>query len=263
MNRFKQTWHWAIQRPTVIVNVIGLSIMIGGGLLSLLYFSTTKIDVLDDWRVDLVSVNNYRVVDGKRYPVYNPGGSLIFTSEANKLSNANGTTNRSIVCKPTDKLPEREIMLDTLPANRPAGETPVRDNGIVVPEVSQFAELPRFCKLVITIGYKDVVFWRDHNEYAETDYFIVEERELSPASIRSMIDEANRRIKDLENRLSNGDASDAKAAPMIHTIQPSTAPKIANPPAQQPTARQPEQPEPEQGIIDSLLTPITNLLGGN
>lgn len=190
---------WAKKRPTVIINIIGIAIIVFGAIGYLIYQQNRSIDVLTDWAIQTSAPAQTREIDGKTISVYNPGDSLIFTSKSTKLTEATGTTTRTIVCEATATQPEREIQLDSLPATRPVGNSPKRENAITVPDVSQFAGLPRWCKLVIDITYLDVAgTGRSWSEHAETDRFLVEEASLDPTEARELIKTLTERIDELE-----------------------------------------------------------------
>lgn len=244
--QIKMWWRWASARPTVIINLVGLAVIIIGGGAYLTYQSFRPLDVLRDWHIAISSPQAFKTVDGKRLPVYHPGESLVFTSTSVKLIDVTGLTSRMIVCDATDKLKEREIQLDTSPATRPAGYNPARENAVVVPDVTQFAGLPRTCRLVIDIAYENVALGRGYNEHAQTGDFIVEEEPLDAASIRRQISDLNARIKDLEKKLSAAESS--------RTV-------IVNPQPQQST--QPRQTEQKQNTSSNGQSGGGNNNNGN
>lgn len=214
--KFRMWWDWAIHRPTVLVNIIGILIIVVGLSAYLIYQAVRPLDVLSDWSIKTSGALQTRKVEGKIVSVYNPGDSLVFTSKSTKITEAKGTTTRTIVCEATATQAEREIQLDTLPASRPTGVSPVRENAITVPDVSQFAGLPRWCKLVIDITYENVGnTGRNHSEHAETERFLVDNPSLDPAVIRNEIKKLEERINQLESQLplTNGTPEPITATP--------------------------------------------------
>lgn len=220
-------WTWLKTHPIAFFNVLAVLALLIGSVGYFVYLSTKKIDVLSSWSIGITEAREFRdvVVDGVNYehiPVYHPGDSLLFTSESNKTEAANGNTSRMIVCIQTGGFKEREIQLDTLPAVRAVGKSPKRANAIFVPDVTQFEGLPRLCKLVIDIGYDNVVLWRDASEHAETNLFLVEEEELTAADARRLINELEEKIKQLET-IGARTSSATTTGPTSFTTTPSTA----------------------------------------
>ena len=235
-------WGWLTTHPVALFNVAAVLFIIVGGIGYLYYQSTREIDVLKDWRIELTDVPERRMmtVDGvqKDVAIYNPGDSLLFTSQSEKLENATGITYRYIVCIAVREFKEREILIDTQPAVRNVGVSPKRDNAIFIPDVTRFEGLPRLCKLVIDIGYDNVTLQRDHNEHAETELFLVEEEELTATEARKLIAELNARIKELEAI----GAINETATPTtnIETQAPTPAPQ---------SSTQPANPSPTQSRV--------------
>ena len=190
---------WLLRNPIALINVIFI-ILIAIGFFRLM---TQEIDVLAEWDVNIVEAREYRNVtindEKQSVPVFNPGDILLLISKSTKLVNANGSTARVIICAATETRPEIEIHLDSFPANRAAGKIPVRQNAIIIPDVTQFDGLPRTCRLTLDIAYSDVILWRDHNERAETSYFIVEEKILNNDSVLEKIKEIESQINRLKN----------------------------------------------------------------
>lgn len=236
-NRFKAFWAWAIHRPTVIINIIGLVILFGGAAGYYVYQQNRSIDVLQNWHVSLVPTET-REVDGKDVAVYHPNDSLVFTSSSTKVADAQGTSSRMLVCPAQDGQARREIQLDTLPATRPAGVNQPAENAVTLPDVAQYSSLPRYCILQINIIYQDVNgTGRSWPERAETDPFIVEENVLNPAQIRKQIDELNDRIQSLEAQLSAATSSSSiqtqrnatgTSTPQSGTNTPSTGTNVSS-----------------------------------
>jgi len=227
--KFRAWLRWLSHRPRAIINLIGVLIIIFGIFGYVVYNSTRPLDVLVDWTIQTSSAKKTRVIDGKKVSVYNPGETLVFTSKSTKLIEATGTTTRTIVCEATAEQSEREIQLDALPATRPVGDSPKRENAITIPEVAQFAELPRWCKLVIDITYTNIVLGREHAEHAESDRFLVEEQDLDPAAIRRQVAEFEKRILDLEQQLTDS-GTEVKPTPGA-TPAPAPAPSASSQPS--------------------------------
>lgn len=231
-------WTWFKAHPTALINLIGIAIIIFGIFGYVVYKATQPIDVLSDWKIAVSQPTQKRVIDGKEVPIFNPGDSLIFTSKSVKLLSAKGTTSRMIVCDATPDFKEREIQLDTLVAARPPGVTPVRENAIVVPDVTQFQGLPRWCRLVIDVVYEDVDnTGRTWTEHAETEKFIVEEAVLNMKQLLEKIQTLEKEIVDLKSQLpDNGSEVSGVSA----VVNPQPAPASGGTPA-------PSQPQTNTG----------------
>lgn len=257
--KFKEWWGWAVHRPTVLVNVIGLLIIIVGGGAYIVYQSVRPVDVLKDWEIAISSAPEYRMINGVRTAIYHPGDSLVFTSKSTKVENSEGTASRMIVCEAVGELKAREIQLDTLPATRPAGQNPERENAIVVPDVAQFAGLPRTCYLVIDIAYSNVALWRGHNEHAQTEPFIVEEAVLNPVAIRKQIQELNDKIDLLEAQLSTAEGSTPPGRPT--TVGGASSEEAAAQPATPaPAPANPQPPVDETGFLRGILKSVRDFI---
>lgn len=187
------TTEWGYKNRYLLLNILFI-LAIGIGFISLI---TRNIDVLQDWTVTVKQVHGTK----NGLPIYNPGDSLVFVSTSTKVADASGTTTRMIVCDATERQKAREIQLDTLPATRPPGKNPPRENAIVVPDVSQFNGLPRTCSLHIDICYDNVILWRDHCEHAQSNKFLVEESKLDADAIKKNIEDLRNRVKELERML--------------------------------------------------------------
>lgn len=196
-NKFKAFWSWAVQRPTVLVNIIGLAIIIFGLAAYIIYNSVRPIDVLVDWTVKTTK----QPVDGS-LPRYNPGGTLEYISSGNKLVPVQGTLVRTFKC---DAIPgvawPRDIRLLASPASRSPGVSNPTEVSVLVPAIIEFNGLPRTCFLRIEVCYQNVVLWRTHCEVADSNKFIVEEASLNQSEIRKQIDDLNKRIEELEAQL--------------------------------------------------------------
>lgn len=243
---------WIKKRPVTVLNIAFIFFIVA--LFSFQLFR--PMDVLDDWTISLSQPRSYRVVDGRRMAVYNPGGSLIFESKSTKLINAKGTTSRMIVCEATDTQDEREIQLDTLTAAKSLGVNPPRENAVTVPDVNQFNGLPRICRLVIDITYERVYLWRNHSEHAESEPFLVEEAQLTPQEVQEQIESLNQRIKELE-RQGKITATPSNGTPTNTTSQINNPPVAEN---SQPTT--PSNEETEQGFVSRTLNGFTNFVSG-
>lgn len=257
-NKFTLWLHWIAQRPLAIVNLIGIIIIFVGFSGFFIFQATRDINVLDDWTIETSNARVTRVVEGTPVSAYKPGDSLVFTSQSVKVADAKGTIVRSIVCEATADQEVREIQLDTIPASRPAGKIPKRENAIVIPDVVQFEKLPRWCKLVIDITYENVHgTGRSQAEHAESDRFLVEEAVLDPAAIRRQVQEFEKRIEDLERQLNESGAqiqptptvTPQNAAPI--TPQQVNPPVASNPPLPTQPAT-PAQPADDRSALGRL-----------
>lgn len=220
-------WEWARHRPTVMVNIFGILVIIGGFLGFIIYQQNRSIDVLQDWKIAVVPTET-RVINGKTVAVFHPNEGLVFTSSSRKLIDAKGTSSRMIVCDATKTQARREIQLDTLVAARPVGENTAAENAVVLPDVTQYKGLPRYCKLVIDVVYENVLgTGRTQQEHAETEPFLIEEMVLNPAEIRKEILELNKRIKDLEKEL-NQPASNSSSSTQSQTTTPQNTRNVTN-----------------------------------
>lgn len=199
MNRIKYGVRWLSKRPRAVLNVGFILFIIGLAI----WVMVRPLDVLQDWTLKTSSDEVERGV-----PVFYPGETLEFTSKSVKLTDNEGTTNRIFDCDPTGKAPAREIALDKLIANRPAGYNAAKENSITVPDVIQFNGLPRTCRLVITINY-EIFPGRNLIESARTNDFIVKERSLNPKEIQEQIDKLNQRIDELEGQLPASESASA------------------------------------------------------
>lgn len=225
MRSFKVWVEWARHRPTVIINLIGISILVFGVIGWFVYQQNRSIDVLSNWTIELSSPKETREIDGKMVAVYHPNESLVFASKSTKLIEAEGVTTRMIVCEATETQAAREIQLDTIPATRPVGNSPKRENAVTVPDVAQFAGLPRWCKLVIDVTYRDVAgTGRTHQEHAETDRFLVEEAKLDTEGLLLKIQSLQDQIEELKAQLptNGGDATSVQDTPNNPTPRQST-----------------------------------------
>jgi hypothetical protein len=264
--KMKFQWWMTVlrQHPRAAINiaavVVALLVLIGG----LLYAAFRPIDVLKDWKIEIASAREYRdvMIDGKKVnvPVYNPGDSLLFTSTSEKLENADGTTYRYIVCIPTGSFKEKEILIDTQPAVRPIGKSPKRENFIPIPSVSQFAGLPRLCKLVIDIGYDSVSLQRDWNEHAETGLFLVEEQELDADEARKLINELQKKIEQLEAIAARTGAPVSSITVTPDVVSGQTPVPVSEPTTAPATPQKAAVATPPQAAQPSILTQVDNLL---
>ncbi len=195
--KLKAFWTWAVARPTVLVNIVGLAIIIFGAATYIIYNSVRPIDVLVDWTVKTTK----QPVDGSM-PRYNPGGTLEYISSSNKLVPAQGTLVRTFKC---DAIPgmagPRDIRLPASPVSRSPGVSDPTEVSVLVPAIIEFNGLPRTCFLRIEVCYPNVVLWRTHCEVADSNKFIVEEASLNQGEIRKQIDDLNKRIEELEAQL--------------------------------------------------------------
>lgn len=264
--KFQEWWRWATTRPTVLVNVIGILIIVVGFVSYFIYQQTRDLDVLKDWNISTVPTET-RQIDGVPVAVYHPGDSLIFTSNSVKLTDAKGTTSRMIVCEATENQARREIQLDALPAVRPPGVNGPAENAIVLPDVSQYQGLPRWCVLSIDIVYDNVYnTGRSWSEHAQTTPFIVEENALNPTEIRKQIKELTDKITELEGKLPTGTTSSSTTVtnpvnpPRTTTNNTTTNNTTTNnnttttpPPAE-------DRPGDRPGFLRGILNGVTGLL---
>lgn len=197
MKKFKAFWKWAAHRPTVIVNIIGLLIIIVGGGAFFLHELNKPIDVLTDWKVS----TSKSIVNGK-LPEYNPGGTLEYISSANKLISADGNMTRTFKCDAIPGIaPARDIRLPQTPATRAPGVSEPSEISVVIPSIVEFNGLPRTCRLQFDICYNDVVLWRDHCETNRTNDFIVKIQEFDVKQLREQISELNRKTEELQRQI--------------------------------------------------------------
>lgn len=227
--------HWLIHRPIALINLVGIVVIICGGIGLIVYQANRSIDVLTDWTISISNAHEYQTVDGKQYAVYHPTDSFVFKSQSKKLLDTPGTASRVIVCEATGTEPAREIQLDNLPAVRPAGDNPPRDNAITIPDVSKFAKLPRTCRLVIDVTYTNVEgTGRSHNEHAETEPFIVEEQKLDAKALNDEIDALKQQLLLLQSQAIVDSNNGSSTSPAAKTPATTTAPTPT--PTPQPTA---------------------------
>lgn len=219
MKRSFSTWvRWAKHRPTVIINLLGMLVIVLGITGWFIYQQNRSIDVLSNWTIELSSPKETREIDGVTVAVYHPNESLVFASKSTKLIASEGVTTRMIVCEATETQAAREIQLDTIPATRPVGSSPKRENAVTVPDVAQFAGLPRWCKLVIDVTYKDVAgTGRTQQEHAETARFLVEEAKLDTEGLLLKIQSLQNQIEELKSQLptNGGDATSVQDTPTV------------------------------------------------
>lgn len=218
MRSFSVWFRWAKHRPTVIINLVGILVIVLGVAGWFIYQQNRSIDVLSNWTIELSSPKETREIDGKTVAVYHPNESLVFASKSTKLMEAEGVTTRMIVCEATETQAAREIQLDTIPATRPVGSSPKRENAVTVPDVAQFAGLPRWCKLVIDVTYKDVAgTGRTQQEHAETERFLVEEAKLDTEGLLNKIQQLELQINELKSQLptNGGGATSVQDTPTV------------------------------------------------
>lgn len=227
MRNFSAWVEWAKHRPTVIINLVGILVIVFGLAGWFIYQQNRSVDVLQNWTIELSSPKEVREIDGKMVAVYHPNESLVFASKSVKLIEAEGVTTRMIVCEATDTQAAREIQLDTLPATRPIGSSPKRENAVTVPDVAQFAGLPRWCKLVIDVTYKDVLgTGRTQQEHAETERFLVEEATMTTQELLDKIQGLEDQINQLKSQLPTGtntDSSQQQSSPSVSSSTPRTS----------------------------------------
>jgi len=251
----KGWWAWVIHRPLILINLSFLVIILG----LFIYLMNKPIDVLANWQIEITDVKNY---NGDK-PVFNPGDTLVFSSKSEKLVNATGTSIRTIICEASSGRKAREIQLDSIPATRPVGQNPPRDNAIVIPDVTQFDGLPRDCYLNFDVCYTDVILWRDHCETNRTVTFTVEEASLDPASVKQQVEALQAKIQQLEaanagstttvtpgSTTNNNTSRTTTPAPVTNnsTTNNTTTNNTTTPPAEEDT-----------GVISSILKFVNGL----
>lgn len=255
LDKFKTFWAWAIERPTVIINLIGLSVIVIGGFCIFFYYATVPINVLTDWKVQTT-----RYAKGEELPRYNPGGTLEYISSSNKLISARGEVVRTFKCEGIPGIAgPRDIRLPASPASRAPGISAPSEISIVVPSIVEFNGLPRTCFLRLEVCYTDVILWRDKCEQADSNKFIVEIAKTDSA-------ELEKHIKDLQAQLDElirlraeetGTSNSSTAAPRQNTTNNSTTNNTTN------NTIIEEQPTPEQkGLIEQATDGVTNLVDG-
>lgn len=239
--------NWGKRYPIAILNIVGILVIILGSAGTFAYLLNKEIDVLQDWDVK----TTVQPVGDKK-PVYHPGGTLEFTSSSVKIRSAEGATSRIFDCDATNGMNAREISLPEIPANRAPGVNTPKENVIIVPAVNEFNGLPRTCRIVFNVCYKDVILWRDHCETARTNDFLVQEKILDADTVRRQIDDLENRINELETQLLGLDtvSSDNIATlPILPQIQETVETKPTAPTRQQdvqtpPIAATPVEEEP-------------------
>lgn len=199
MNHKVVTWfNWVKHRPVAIINITGIAIIIFGLGGYLLYESVRPLDVLVDFSISVSMPKETRIVDGIQYAIYHPGDSFVFTSKATKLIDITGNASRMIVCEETSTQRRREIQLDNIAAVRPSGKLTPSDNAVVIPDVTQFEKLPRYCRLVINVTYDNISLNRSLSEHAETETFIVEDLVFDAKSLSDQISKLKLQLQELE-----------------------------------------------------------------
>lgn len=267
--RLRSMLHWLKTHPVAIINITFILIAVG----LFLYLMNKPIDVLRNWKIEITDAT-YR--DNK--PVYNPGDTLVFRSQSEKLVDAEGTTTRVIVCEASGDKPAREIQLDTTPANRAAGKSPSRDNAITIPDVAQFNGLPRNCYISFDVCYQNVILWRGWCEHNRTETFIVEEAALNSKEIQKQIDGLNQKIKELQDKLAsfgvvdNGTgasqstaSNNSTGAAVAQTPKPVATAPSSNPQTGTQTQLPPKNDTSQNNITPptfNLFAPIANFLNG-
>jgi len=247
-------WNWITHRPLVLLNIAFVAVILGG----LFYLSVKPIDVLTDWKIELTDVKMY---DGDK-PVYNPGDTLVFQSGSVKHYNATGTSIRTIICEATNGRDAREIQLDSIPATRPQGSNPPRDNAIVIPDVTQFDGLPRDCYLNFDVCYTDVILWRDSCERNRTVTFTVQEAVVKPEDVKRQIEDLQKKIDLLESG-TGVDTTTSTPAPVTNnnTSRTTTPAPVTNNSTTNNTTNNTTTPPAEEdtGVISSILKFVNGL----
>lgn len=265
MKRSFSTWvRWAKHRPTVIINLLGILVIILGITGWFIYQQNRSIDVLSNWTIELSSPKETREVDGVTVAVYHPNESLVFASKSTKLIDSEGVTTRMIVCEATETQAAREIQLDTIPATRPVGSSPKRENAVTVPDVTQFAGLPRWCKLVIDVTYRDVAgTGRTQQEHAETARFLVEEAKLDTEGLLLKIQSLQNQIEELKAQLpsNGGSATSVENTPTAPTSSTPTTSSNGSSSASTP-ATPPSTPASQPPVDDRSALGRLPLVGG-
>lgn len=238
-------WEYSKHRPTVLVNIAGLLIIVFCLIGWTIYQQVRPIDVLSGWKISLEPTRT-REIDGKVVAVYRPNESLIFTSTSIKLTDAAGTTSRSIICDATELQPAREIQLDTLPATKPAGVNAGAQNAITLPDVTQYNNLPRYCFLEINVVYQNVNgTGRNWTESARTESFLVEAAALDIVELEAKIKELSAQITDLQQQLDEARSATGTQQRSTTTTptQPQANTQSTSTPTTPTTPTQPTQPQ--------------------
>lgn len=268
MKRIKYGVRWLSKRPRAVLNVGFILFIVGLAI----WLMVRPLDVLQDWTLSTTSDEQQNGM-----PVFYPGETMEFTSKSRKVADTTGTTNRVFDCDASGPAQAREIALDKLIANRPAGYNPPKENSITVPDVVQFNGLPRTCRLVITINY-EIFPGRNVIESASTNDFIVKERELDSTEIKRQIDQLNQRIDELEKQLAKAEATPPGVTgdtTMITTTNPQHTATVTQaspaqaqtvtPPAPSMTSQTPSQSVPaaaeeQPGLLGRVVGGVGNLL---
>lgn len=140
-----------------------------GGMIAGAMVLFGPVDVLRDWKMSVGG-------EGKTFAV---SQTVYFESSSVKLTSAEGHADRYLICDAKDKYIEREVAINPVALNRPAGENPLRKNSFEMPKLVAFDDeegvstLPRVCRLHINACYPLYNGLRNHCEQAETEKFTV------------------------------------------------------------------------------------------
>lgn len=204
-------------------------------------YANMNIDVLKNWRL---------VLPEQKIHV---GDEVVVQSLYEKTMNVSGKSVRYIECKNKSdvyiRYPISEAVADR--AAEKAGTGVV----IIVPQV--IPDLPATCRFNITIEYK-VLPWRNVIESMNSEEFTLHAKETTPSG---ELQETNR-TESVENSqgLSSSSSSNNTLTPIQNQRNISQGDEISMPERQlEPTP----EPAPEPNLLERILSPITNLLGGN
>lgn len=256
LDKFKTFWAWAIKRPTVIINLIGLSIIVIGSFCIFFYYATVPINVLTDWKVETTKHAN-----GEEMPRYNPGGTLEYVSSSNKLISASGDIVRTFKCEGIPGVAgPRDIRLPASPASRAPGISTPSEISIVVPSIVEFNGLPRTCFLRLEVCYTDVILWRDKCEQSDSNKFIVEIARTDSEALGKQIQDLQAQLDELlrlqaeETGIPN---SSTQQQTTTTTPQQSTTNNTTNNTTTNNTTN-----EAQKGVVEQVTDGVTGLVNG-
>ena len=216
-------------------------------ILGFTIYMNVKTDVLKDWRLVLPQ-QDIRI-----------GDSIVLQSLYTKVMDVSGKSTRYIECKTSNGVFVRYPISEAV-ANRAAGQS---GTGIPVVIPSTIPNVPTTCRFNITIEY-EVFIWRKHIESVNSEIFTlnpakesleVSVQENEPPQTNQNLATSQRPAESLNNPSStNTTQSDAAAQRDI-----SQGSDIVVQSERQLDGK-PEQPQPS--LLQTILNPVTNLIGG-